>query len=155
MIESGGMLNNMKIKYDIQEKYKEIEIHICYQEKDDEATSIYESLRTLFDTKLRVVKGQETTMVVPARIIRIYTENKKVYVRTVDNCYEVKERLYILEKQLKDKEFVRISNSEIVNISQIEKLDVGHAGTIKMYMKNGDVTYVSRRCVSKIKEVLL
>lgn len=105
--------------------------------------------------KIRVHKEHESKVVVPSQIIRIYSQNKKVYVRTKDDCYEVKERLYTLEEQLKDRDFVRISNSEIVNIEQIEKLDMSHVGTIKMYMKNQDETYVSRRYVSKIKEVLL
>ncbi|MBO6092254.1 MAG: LytTR family transcriptional regulator, partial [Oscillospiraceae bacterium] len=61
---------------------------------------------------------------------------------------------YVLEETLHDRGFVRISNSEIVNISQIEKLDMSYAGTIKMFMKNGDETFVSRRYVSKIKSVL-
>lgn len=145
----------MKIKFDIQDKYEEIEIHLCSKEKNSEILGIHEALVNLLDIKIRVHKEQEVKTVVPSQIIRIYSENKRVYIRTKEDCYQVKERLYTLEEQLKDKEFVRISNSEIVNIQQIEKLDMSHAGTIKMYMKNQDTTYVSRRYVSKIKEVLL
>lgn len=145
----------MKIKLDIQEKYRDIEIHLCNNEKNSEIMNIHETLVTLFELKIRVQKEQESKVVVPSQIVRIYSENKKVYIRTKDDCYEVKERLYALEEQLKDRDFVRISNSEIVNIVQIEKLDMSHAGTIKMYMKNKDETYVSRRYVSKIKEALL
>ena len=145
----------MKLKFDIQDKYKDIEIHLCNREKDCEILSIYETLVNLLDMKIRVQKEQESRVVVPSQITRIYSEKKKVYIRTRDDCYEVKERLYALEEQLKDRDFVRISNSEIVNIQQIEKLDMSHVGTIKMYMKNQDETYVSRRYVSKIKEVLL
>lgn len=145
----------MKIKFDIQDKYKDIEIHLCNKEKDSEILGIHQTLVNLLDMKIRVHKEHESKVVVPSQIIRIYSQNKKVYVRTKDDCYEVKERLYTLEEQLKDRDFVRISNSEIVNIEQIEKLDMSHVGTIKMYMKNQDETYVSRRYVSKIKEVLL
>lgn len=145
----------MKIKFDIQDKYKDIEIHLCNKEKNSEILGIHQTLVNLLDMKIRVHKEHESKVVVPSQIIRIYSQNKKVYVRTKDDCYEVKERLYTLEEQLKDRDFVRISNSEIVNIEQIEKLDMSHVGTIKMYMKNQDETYVSRRYVSKIKEVLL
>lgn len=145
----------MKIKYDIQKIYKETEIHLCDREKSQELTDIYEMLEKLLDTKIKVYKGQESGVVVPSRIVRIYSENKKVYIRTKDDLFEVKERIYTLEEQLKERGFVRISNSEIVNIQQIEKLDMSQIGTIKMYMKNGDETYVSRRYISKIKEVLL
>lgn len=144
----------MKIIFDIQEKYKEPEIHLCGREKNRELEGIRETLEKLLETGIRVYKGQETAMVVPAQIVRIYSENKKVYIRTDADCYEVRERLYTLEEDLKERGFVRISNSEIVNIRQIEKLDMSHAGTIKMYLGNGDETYVSRRYISKIKEVL-
>ena len=145
----------MKIKFDIQDKYKDIEIHLCNKEKNSEILGIHHTFVNLLDMKIRVHKEHESKVVVPSQIIRIYSQNKKVYVRTKDDCYEVKERLNTLEEQLKDRDFVRISNSEIVNIEQIEKLDMSHVGTIKMYMKNQDETYVSRRYVSKIKEVLL
>ncbi len=145
----------MKIKYDIQDKYKEIEIHLCNKEKNSEIISIHEILVNLLEMKFKVVKEQESRFVTTSQIIRIFSENKKVYIRTKDDCYEVKERIYTLEEQLHDKDFVRISNSELVNVNEIEKLDMSSAGTIKMHMKNGDITYVSRRYVSKIKKVLL
>lgn len=145
----------MKIKFDIQEKYKEAEIHLCNNEKSPELMEVHKTLENLLDTKIKVQKGQESRVVVPSQIIRIYSESKKVFIRTKDDCYEVKERLYTLEELLKDRGFVRISNSEIVSIQQIEKLDMSHVGTIKMYMRNQDETYVSRRYVSRIKEVLL
>lgn len=145
----------MKIKYDIQKKYNEIEIHLCNNEKNQELIDTYETLESLLDIKIKVYKGQESKVVVPSQIVRIYSENKKVYIRTKDDCFEVKDRIYTLEEQLKEKGFIRISNSEIVNIQQIEKLDMSYAGTIRMYMKNMDETYVSRRYVRKIKEVLI
>ena len=145
----------MKIRFDIQEKYNEIEIHLCNSEKNKELLSLKEMLENLLDTKIRVYKEQESRMLVPSKIVRIYSANKKVYIRTMDDCYEVKDRIYTLEEQLDGRGFVRISNSEIVNIEQIEKLDMSYSGTIKMYMKNQYETYVSRRYVSKIKEELL
>ena len=145
----------MKIKFDIRPQYTEPEIHLCNCEKNQELTDTYELLEKLLDTKIKVYKGPESGVVVPSQIVRIYSENKKVYIRTQDDCHEVKDRIYTLEELLKERGFVRISNSEIVNAQQIEKLDMSHAGTIKMYLQNGDETYVSRRYISKIKEVLL
>jgi len=59
-----------------------------------------------------------------------------------------------LEERLNAKRFVRISNGEIVNLGQVKGFDLSFAGTICVNMKNGSVTYVSRRYVSKIKQVL-
>ena len=145
----------MKIKYDIQEKYEEIEIHLCNRERSAELLEVRGLLENILGTQIKVHKNQEYKAVVPAEIVRIYSQNKRVYVRTQDECYEVNDRIYALEEQLQDRGFVRISNSELVNIRQIEKMDMSYAGTIKMLLKNGDETYVSRRYMKKIKDVLL
>ena len=144
----------MKILLDIQEKYKEIEVHICSCSKTKDALRLRDLLEGMLNEKITVHRNQETKSVTTYEIVRIYSENKKVYLRTQENTYEVRDRLYSLEEALSGKGFIRISNSEIVNISQIEKLDMGYSGTIKMYMKNGDETFVSRRYVSKIKDEL-
>lgn len=144
----------MKIIFDIQDKYKEVELHICTDHQSRETLALRDLLSDLLFPKLQVYKNQETRNLTACEIVRIYSENKKVFVRTREDLFEVRERLYTLEEELKEQGFVRISNSEIVNIAQIEKLDMSYAGTIKMYMKNADETYVSRRFVSKIKSVL-
>ena len=145
----------MRIKYDIQEKYQEIEIHLCSHERSAELLELRGVLESVLGTKIKVHKNQEYKTLAPVEIVRIFSQNKRVYVRTEDECYEVNDRIYSLEDQLQDRGFVRISNSELVNIRWIEKLDMSYAGTIKMQLKNGDETYVSRRYMKKIKDVLL
>jgi len=49
---------------------------------------------------------------------------------------------------------VRISNSEIINLRKVKAFDLSLAGTIQVSLLNGTVTYVSRRYVPKIKQVL-
>ena len=61
-------------------------------------------------------------------------------------------RLYELEERL-DNRFVRISNSEIVNLKKVKSLDLSFVGTICMELSNGEVSYVSRRYVSKMKKI--
>ena len=144
----------MKILFDIQEEYKEPEIHICCAQRSRDALELRSLLEDILSAKITVHRQQEARTVSAHEAVRIYSENKKVYLRTKDDTFEVRDRLYALEEALGERGFVRISNSEIVNISQMEKLDMSYAGTIKMYMKNGDETYVSRRYVSRIKKVL-
>lgn len=86
-------------------------------------------------------------------ISRVYALNKKIYAERGNLEYQIKQRLYELEDVL-DKSFVRISNSEIVNLKHIKKLDLSLSGTICVYLSNGKVTYASRRYVTKIKKIL-
>ena len=78
----------------------------------------------------------------------------KVFAKTEYDLYQLRLRLYELEERLDDTLFVRISNSEIVNLKKVKNLDLSFVGTICMELSNGDVSYVSRRYVSKIKRLL-
>ncbi len=144
----------MKVIYEIMEKYKEPEVHLCVQEKTRDTEELFRAIKQLTEMRIVGYRGQVSELLSPGRIVRIYAESKKVFVRTAEECYEVKDRLYVLEEQLKEQKFVRISNSELVNVQQIAQLDMSYAGTIRMQMRNGDVTFVSRRYMRKIKDVL-
>ena len=62
--------------------------------------------------------------------------------------------LYELEGKLDRHTFVRISNSEIVNLRKVAALDLSLTGTIRLKLTDGTVCYASRRYVKKIKEAL-
>ena len=59
-----------------------------------------------------------------------------------------------LRNRLDPQRFVRISHSEMVNLDQVRCFDLNLAGTICIRLADGKVTYVSRRYVSKIKQIL-
>ena len=87
-------------------------------------------------------------------IFHLFTENGKVYARTGDGMYSLRTRMYELEERLDKNTFVRISNSEIINLKKVRAFDLSLAGTILVSLTNGTITYVSRRYVPKIKQVL-
>ena len=144
----------MKIKLFINKKYLEPEVVICNNEKNKEVEDIYTTISQAFNEKLKCYTDGSIEMVSSDLIIRIYSEKQKVYAETKLGKYILHKRLYELEEQLDKRKFVRISNSEIVNIKKIKKLDTSLTGTICMYLEGEKMTYVSRRYVSKIKKVL-
>lgn len=88
------------------------------------------------------------------RVLRFYGEDKEIRAQTPDGTYTVRLRLYELEQRLAGRRFARVSHSEIVNLRQVTALDLGLTGTIRMTLTGGVTTYVSRRYVKKMKEVL-
>ena len=86
--------------------------------------------------------------------MRVFAEGGKVLAETNGGQFLLRLRLYELEERLDGKHFVRISNAEIINLGMVRGFDLSFAGTICVRMKNDAVTYVSRRYVSKIKQVL-
>ncbi len=87
-------------------------------------------------------------------IVRIYAAAGKVFAMTNKGEYLLRMRLYELEERLDKQSFVRISNSEIINLKKVKGFDLSFSGTICVTLSGGTVTYVSRRYVAKIKQVL-
>lgn len=98
------------------------------------------------DEKLEVLEQSD--------ILRIYAEGGKVFAVTMKGEYTLRLRLYELEERLDKRLFVRISHSEIINLKKVKSFDLSFTGTICVTLPDGAVTYVSRRYVPKIKQVL-
>lgn len=89
-----------------------------------------------------------------ADLIRIYANAGKVFAVTDKGEYILRLRLYEMEERLDARWFIRISNSEIINLKKACHFDLSFTGTICVKLSNGTTTYVSRRYVSKIKKIL-
>ncbi|MEG0077737.1 LytTR family DNA-binding domain-containing protein [Anaerorhabdus sp.] len=144
----------MKVEVEIDPSCQELRLMIITQTMNDEVQQLLtriqkpevELLSGFHDSGVRLIQQDE--------IIRIYTEDNKVVTSTKKGEYTLRLRLYECESKLDPKRFVRISNSEIINLKEVSNFDLQYSGTIHVKMKNGESTFVSRRYVSKIKKVL-
>ena len=80
--------------------------------------------------------------------------NQKVYIQTANAEFLIKYRLYEIEDVLKKQKFLRISNSEIVNIRKIADIDLSIIGRVCIRLSGDICVYVSRRYIPKIKKSL-
>ena len=144
----------MKIQLLIDKKYKQPEIHICNDEKNQITDNVIRTIGQAVNMTLTGYQKSAAEILPCESLIRIYSQSKKVYAVSDTGTYQLRERLYELEKILDGCQFVRISNSEIINIRKIRRLDTDMAGTIRIYFKNETETYASRRYVSRIKIAL-
>ena len=114
-----------------------------------------EKLRALDLPKpFTVWQEREPVRVSRSAVLRFFSEDKGVFCQTGKGVYTVRQRLYELEEELEGTRFVRVSNSEIVNLDRVTALDLTLTGTIKMSLAGGTVCWVSRRYVKKIKQAL-
>lgn len=89
-----------------------------------------------------------------SEILQVFSQDKKVYVKTNGNdTFILKIRLYQFE-ELGWSNFVRVSNTDIVNIEYIEKFDLTFTGVIKIILKDKSIVTVSRRYMAKIKDTI-
>lgn len=143
----------MKYEIKIDERQSEPKVTITTSSVTEEVAELIKILDSkqeyLIGYQNRVIKMLDFKL-----IISLYSFDKKVYAVSSDGEYEIKQRLYDLEELLSGYHFVRISNSEIINLKKVKKFDLSFSGTISVRLANDKLTYVSRRNVKKIKEVL-
>ena len=143
----------MKFEVSIDPSYKEPKVIILTDKMTDEISNIMKRLSETQMDSLAVFSERGVEIVECKDIVRIYTEKQKVFLQTVAGIYTVRSRLYELEEKLNSQFFVRISNSEIVNIKMITNMDISMTGTIGVSLTGNIKTYASRRYVSKIKKL--
>lgn len=88
------------------------------------------------------------------QIALFFTQQKKVWARFKGQDFQLRQRLYELEAGLNPSEFIRISQSEIVNLKFVHSLDLSISGTISLRLTDGHKTFVSRRSLSNFKKQL-
>lgn len=144
----------MDFEIKIDEAYKLPKTFVYTDKITEEVLSIKSFVLENSESILIGFLDEKIKILNPAKIYRIYTENSKVFAESIDEKYLVKKRIYQLEEILKSKKFVRISNSELINLNLVDSFDLSYSGTISVKMKNNSKTFVSRRYVKKIKETL-
>ena len=144
----------MQIDIKIDEFCSELRIIIVTNQITDEIQEIINKLSNPSARMLTGFRGNTLKILNQQEIIRIYTQSGKVLAATVSGEYTLRFRLYELEARLDPKNFVRISNSEIINLKKVKGFDLSLAGNIRVTLTDGAVTYVSRRYISKIKKLL-
>lgn len=146
--------DKVKIEIKIDENCTETKIIIVTDKMTDEVSAL---MQTLSDETRQGIIDYFDGYAKPLEqsdIVRIYASNGKVYAEIDDKEYQIRLRLYELEEKLNNRAFIRISNSEIVNVKKVKKFDLNLVGTICVSLSNGKTSYVSRRYVSKIKQAL-
>lgn len=78
----------------------------------------------------------------------------KTFLYTKENVYETGYRLYELEELLRNKQFLRISKSTIVNLMKIDSIRPALNGRFSAFLRSGEELIISRKYVKDFKEAL-
>ena len=87
-------------------------------------------------------------------IVMISKNGRYLTVRTVNGEFVLSEPLYKIEGKLDPTWFMKISQSEIVNLKYVKKWSFSGGGIIKIELVDGIQSFTSRRYASKIRETL-
>lgn len=144
----------MQVEVRIDNTCKEPKVIVLTDKMTDEINLL---IKKISEESPQVLSGFQNgilKILEPTDIYRFYAASGKVFATTAKEDYTLRLRLYELEARLDKSQFVRISNSEIINLKKVKSFDLSFTGTICVCLLNGTVTYVSRRYVNKIKQVL-
>lgn len=145
----------MKIELKLDKTIDETKVVIYAKESNDDLRDLISKLQLLEkNTKLIGYLEDKIYILDKDDIETFYAENNNVYARVKNQSYKIKQKLYELEEQLKGTSFIRISHSEIANFNKVKNLEVQGSRLIILKFQSNQITYVSRRYVSKIKQYL-
>ena len=116
----------MKVEIIVDKNCNEPEVKIYTSSLTQEIVEL-QNVITSFEKNTSYLKGylDEDVYFIPFEEIEsIYSENKKVFLRTEKETYQLKQRLYEVESILPGNDFIRISNSEIVNFKKVKNMNL-------------------------------
>ena len=151
-------MNNMvDIDVIIDEKYIEPKVNIVTKSKTKQVESIINSIENAQENEYPYLTGYidgKAEFISQRDIVRVYIENRKIIIETAEKLYYTKKNLTMLESILNPSRFVRISQSEIINLYKVIHFEFNIAGTIGVEMENSKKTWVARSRVKSIKSII-
>ncbi|SDZ86613.1 transcriptional regulator, LytTR family [Oribacterium sp. KHPX15] len=145
------------IKLIIDEAFEKLTVIIKNRENNEDVEGVINAIQSYANNQKPMIQAyfKGSVVMLPQRkIFRIYIVNRKILIQTSERLYEVRKNLRDLEELLDSESFIRISQSEILNIKRVKNFDFSSTGTIEVELENGEKTYVSRRRVKEIKAAL-
>ncbi|MCH4035673.1 MAG: LytTR family transcriptional regulator [Lachnospiraceae bacterium] len=144
----------MKVSVRIEQNIREPEVVILTDRMTAEVEEILQKLSEKTPQMLAGFCEDTVRVLAPEEILRVYAQQGKVFAGTEAGEYLLRLRLYELEERLAPYSFVRISNSEIISLKKVRHFDLSFTGTICVILTDGTKTFVSRRYVPRIRQML-
>ena len=148
---------DIKIKIEVDEKILEDEVIIRCNQLNDDINKIQNVVNEIISKNKTIVfyKDNIEYYISLNEVLFFETEENNVFAHTLENVYQVKYKLYELEKLL-PKNFMRVSKSSILNIDYIYSITRNiTASSIVEFQNTYKKVYVSRNYYKPLKFKLL
>lgn len=81
--------------------------------------------------------------------------DEKVFAYTKSEVYEIRMRLYEVEKEFESQHFIRCSKSVVLNLMLLDSISPALNGRFFAHMKNGEKLIISRQYAPRMKQVVM
>lgn len=99
-------------------------------------------------------KEEKFFKILAGDILYLESIDRKVFVYTEEETLEISEKLYVLEEQLSECSFIRISKSMLLNFDKIYSFYPKLSGNLEALLVNQEKVIISRRYVPGLKRKL-
>jgi len=143
----------MKINLDIDGKYDDTEVIIRAPHLNNDIERMVAMMR-MIDMQIAVRRDGETILLETDKILYVEAVDRKTFVYTSSDTYESELKLYELEQELVQRDFLRISKQSIVNLRKIKSLKTDVNRKIRITLANGEQIVVSRMYSDELRRKL-
>ena len=141
----------------LDDRFADPKITIQTKEKSKLVEDIIEAVENISGNdfpNIPGLTGDKVEYLSQREIVRVYTSGRKLIIQTDDSAYFSTKTLSNIEAVLNPDRFIRISQSEIVNMRKVKQFEMKLVGTIGLEFENGEKTWVSRSSVKTVKAFL-
>lgn len=145
--------DNIKIIIEELAENCEEEIIIRSNNIDERILKLIYSIKAERD-KLTCYEDGGIRMIEPKQVYYFEAVDNRVFAYCEKRVFEIKKKLYELERQFENTDFIRVSKSVIVNLTKIQRLTPAFNSRFEALLKNGEKIIISRQYVPDIKKKL-
>lgn len=151
------MKSMVDIEVILDKKYLDPKVTIQTKERTNLVENIIAAIENVSENDFPPIPGHcdaGIELISQRDIVRVFTQGRKLMIETAEQLYSVNKTLTGIEDILNPDRFIRISQSEVVNLYKVKCFDINIIGTIGIEFENGSKSWASRSRVKAIKEKL-
>lgn len=141
----------MKVKIEISNV--EMPYAVIYTNEITQEIQKAVSLLNMTSEIITANDDEKIVVIEPQKIYMIRVESSETIIYCENKQYRSKKRLYELLAQLGG-DFMQISKSAVINLKKIDYVEPSFSGMMKLFLKNKQSEYISRRYLPEFKTYL-
>lgn len=142
----------MKITVETPKPNEEDEIIIRLRVIDDGVMKIIGQLKE--GNRVTAYSERDVIKLFPGDIYYFESVDNKVFAYCEKQVFDIRNKLYEIEKTLANNDFIRISKSVVVNLNKINSVAPMLNGRLEGKLQNGEKIIISRQYVPCLKKAL-
>ena len=143
----------MEIKIFKVGKDRPEEVEIRCHEMTEEVREIVAFVKTRQGQLTGMQEGKQFEIAV-TDLAYVEAVDNKVFLYTQKQVYETKQKLYELEELLREKYFLRVSKSMLLNLMKVGSIKPAMNGRMLAVLKSGEEILITRKYVADLKRAL-